>query len=104
MNKTLKQEFLKKYDEVLNFFEGSDEDLNSLNIWDTLLEFEEFSLIKKVFRASIGAPGFGTLVVPDGGFCPYPRVNEAVVRWLEFKGVNVLDVKKEILEIEESLR
>jgi len=98
----LKQEFLKSYDESIKSFEGSVEDLNNFSIWDTLLEFEEFSLIKKVFRASVGDPGFGTLAVPKGGFCSYPNVNKAVIQWLEYKGVNVLDVNKEIEDLEES--
>ena len=98
-----KKEFLDHYNTVLGLFEGSIEDLDHLNIWDILLDFEEFNLIKKVYRAGSGQAGFGTLIVPKGGFCTYPNVNAAVIQWLEYKGINVLDVNKEITELENSL-
>jgi hypothetical protein len=98
-----KREFLDHYNTILGLFEGSVEDLDHLNIWDILLEFEEFSLIKKVYRAGSGQAGFGTLIVPEGGFCSYPHVNSAVIQWLEYKGVNVVDVNKEITDLKNCL-
>ena len=99
-----KKEFLKYYDKYLSFFEGSVEDLAQLNIWSILLDFEEFVLIKKLFRASAGAPGYGTLVVPKKGFCKYKYVNKAVISWLRYKGINVIDVREEIQGLQDSLK
>jgi hypothetical protein len=98
-----KEEFLNHYNTVLGLFDGSSEDLDHINIWDILLDFEEFELIKKVYKAGSGEGGYGTLIVPKGGFCTYAHVNSAVIQWLKYKGVNVVDVQEEISELKESL-
>ena len=103
MNDQDKKEFLEHYNNLLGLFNNSIEDLDHINLWEILLEFEEFELVKKVYRAGTGQGGFGTLIVPEGGFCTYSNVNAAVIQWLEHKGVNVLNVNEEITDLKNSL-
>lgn len=66
---------------------SKDEDL-----WSILWLDNKFDLIKKLQHVEYGTPGFGSIVVPLEGFSENDAVHNLVLRWLEERGVNVVNV------------
>lgn len=79
------------------------EEKKEFDLWEMLLSEGKHDLIEKLRRVERQEGGFGTIIIPEGGFSSNKQTHEMVVSWLEKMGTNVLDVKKEIAELEEAL-
>ncbi len=97
------------FENVMRFIEEhgwkfSKEEKRKPGLWEMLLAEGQHDLIEKLRRVEREEGGFGTIVVPEGGFSDNKETHDMVVAWLEKTGTNVLDVKQEITELEEALR
>ena len=95
------------FENVIRFIEGharkNDKIENKPDLWEMLLSEGKHDLIKKLRRVEREEGGFGTIVVPKEGFSPNKETNSMVIAWLKKAGTNVLDVQKEIVELENAL-
>jgi hypothetical protein len=68
-------------------------------VWELLVLEKNFELIEKLKKVEDKEAGYGTIVVPRGGFSSNPETHLAVLAWLKSRRVNVLDVSREIEDL-----
>lgn len=73
------------------------------DVWEMLLTEGNHDLIEKLRRVERGEGGFGTIVVPPGGFSKNEKTHQLVIDWLSEKDVNILDVEREKSELRKAL-
>jgi len=73
------------------------------DIWRRLACESKFNVIEILKRVENEEGGYGTIIIPPGGFCKDEITNELVLMWLRAKDVNVYSVDEEIIELYESL-
>jgi hypothetical protein len=77
--------------------------ISTENLWQTLIEDGNYSLVKILQRVENNEFGYGSIVVPKGGFSEKESVHNMVLDWLRERNVNVIDVENEISCLEKSL-
>jgi hypothetical protein len=73
-------------------------------VWDMLAADGKYDLIRRLQRVERGEPGYGTMIVPEGGWSRDPGTNDRVLCWLKDHRVNVWSPAQEIAELEQSLQ
>ena len=74
------------------------------NLYSILTEESKISLISILKKVDSKEHGYGSIVVPKGGFSYNPETHKMVINWLKERFVNIVDVDREILGLEDSLR
>jgi hypothetical protein len=73
-------------------------------VWDMLAADGKYDLIRRLQRVERGEPGYGTMIIPEGGWSRDPGTNDRVLCWLKDRHVNVWSPTQEIAELEQSLQ
>ncbi len=73
------------------------------DIWRRLACEGKFDVIELLKRVEKEEGGYGTIIIPSGGFSNDEITNRLIIMWLEKKDVNVYSVEEEIKEYEEAL-
>lgn len=72
-------------------------------IWTRLAMEGNYSLIDRLHKAETKEPGYTTIIVPDEGFSPDDDVHNSIIDWLKArKYINIINVRKEVYELEKS--
>jgi hypothetical protein len=72
-------------------------------VWDRLAAENKHELIAKLRRVENGKAGYGTIIVPAGGWSKNESTTDAVMAWLKVRDINVYSPAKEIVELEQAL-
>jgi len=96
----LLEAFLKFLDD---FKLSSRGDFRPRTVWDRLASDGNFELISKLQMVEKGYPGYGTVVVPAGGFSEDDDTHNAVLDWLRGHHINVLNPGLLITKLERAL-
>jgi len=73
-------------------------------LYNTLSEEGNLKLINLLKKVDSKEPGYGTVIVPKGGFSLNTKTHAMVICWLKDRNINIVDVDKEISDLENSLR
>jgi ribosomal protein L10 len=71
-------------------------------LWFLLLKSDRTDLIKILQKVEKKEPGYGSIVVPEGGFIEDEKINDMILSWLKERNVNIINVKEEIKSLENS--
>lgn len=97
------------FENILNYIfnkkdEKGDKKKEITDLWSLLLLEENHKLIKKLRHIEKKEIGWGTIVMPKEGFSKNKKTHKEVLKWLKKRKINILDVKKEIKELNEALK
>lgn len=73
-------------------------------VWDIIASEGKYDLIHRLQRVECGEPGYGTMIVPEGGWSNNAETNNRVINWLKDHRVNVWSPTQEIEELEQALQ
>lgn len=74
-----------------------------VDLWDRLTDEGQFKIIDTLHHIEKGTGGFGTIVRPLEGFSEDPETHEDCLQFIEEHGCRILDVDREVLELDQSL-
>ena len=100
LNKYLREHGFFKKDEKINIKPK----ITYRKLFEVLIKCKKYTLIKQLQHVENKDPGYGSIVVPKGGFITNKEVNDLVLLWLRDKDVNIVDVSYEITCLESSLK
>jgi hypothetical protein len=95
---------LLKYMHQMKFFDKKQSKVYTDQLWILLIKNDKIDLIKTLQRVENKEPGYGSIIVPDGGFIEDEKINDMILSWLRERDVNIIDVKEEIKSLENSLK
>jgi len=72
-------------------------------VWDRLAAENNNELITRLRRVEKGESGYGTIIIPAGGWSKNEITNDVVLAWLKVRDINVYSPAKEIAELEQTL-
>jgi hypothetical protein len=77
--------------------------ISSEQLWQLLIEDGKHDLVKILQHVENKDPGYGSIVVNQGGFSEKDSIHNMVLDWLRERNVNIINVAQNISELEDSL-
>lgn len=75
----------------------------TLDVWELLASEGNTSLINTLHHVVSHDVGYGTIIIPDGGFSIKTITHKAVMRFLKKHKVNTFNVKNEVHHLQDAL-
>lgn len=73
-------------------------------LWESLIAEGKHDLVKVLNHVENKDAGFGSIVVPADGFSKSKEIHNSVMVWLKERDINIVDVKREISDLKNSLK